>query len=163
MSLETWKAEFYPTPAEDTAKEDAIAHSLRKWQGLTPENLKKHGVIHEPFAGVIDESDFSAGKPIYMYSEAVPIDSGTCALCHHHYNSGDEESWEDDDFDEEDSCGVCPLKEARGGVSCDCTRDDEQTSPWNSFSHPGNTGSNPKPMIFWLQKALDDQQKGEGA
>lgn len=30
MSIETWKAEFYPTRAVDTALKDAVQHSIVK-------------------------------------------------------------------------------------------------------------------------------------
>lgn len=40
MSLKTWKLEFYPVEASTVSKEDALDHSLRKWEGLTEENLK---------------------------------------------------------------------------------------------------------------------------
>lgn len=45
MSIKTWKAMFMPTPATAprTARQ-ALAHSLRKWRGLTWENLAKHGL-----------------------------------------------------------------------------------------------------------------------
>ena len=42
MSIESWKAEFYPTPADEASKDQAIAHSLRKWEGLRKENLDRH-------------------------------------------------------------------------------------------------------------------------
>ena len=154
MSLETWKAEFYPIEADKTTKEQAIEHSLRKWQGLTPENLKKHGVIHERFAGVIDENDFRAGKPTYMYPEAVPIDAGTCALCHHYHSEPDDGGYLDDE-EPDDYCGECPLKLTRH-ATCDNARDDENTSPWSAFNSPYNAPSDPQPMIFWLQKALEN-------
>lgn len=43
MSKDTWRAEFFPTDAS-TARNmtnlEAVRHSLRKWRGLTPDNLK---------------------------------------------------------------------------------------------------------------------------
>lgn len=39
MSLETWKEEFYPIPADEVPESQALAHSLRKWEGLRKENL----------------------------------------------------------------------------------------------------------------------------
>lgn len=48
MSLETWNEEFYPISAMDvkiTKSELYCAlHSLKKWIGYRPENLKKHEV-----------------------------------------------------------------------------------------------------------------------
>lgn len=45
MSLETWKEEFYKIPAEECIKEQALDHSITKWEGLRPENLQKHGLF----------------------------------------------------------------------------------------------------------------------
>lgn len=73
MSLQTWKAEFYPIEAEDVPKVDALAHSLRKWEGLLPENLKRHAVYLE-YANVRDQN------------ENFPIDASTCALCIYYSN-----------------------------------------------------------------------------
>ena len=45
MSLETGKAEFVPceaTSSEALAK--PITWAIRKWEGVRPENLEKHGV-----------------------------------------------------------------------------------------------------------------------
>ena len=67
MSLKTWKEEFYPIPADEVPESQALAHSLRNWEGLRKENLEKHGV----------ESTDS-------YVDEMPIDSSTCALCQHH-------------------------------------------------------------------------------
>lgn len=41
MSIESWKAEFYPVPAEDCPQndKDMLAHAKLKWSGLTPEIL----------------------------------------------------------------------------------------------------------------------------
>lgn len=33
MSIDSWKAEFYPTDAIDTRRDEAIQHTLRKWKG----------------------------------------------------------------------------------------------------------------------------------
>jgi hypothetical protein len=41
MSLESWKAEFYPIPADEVKKKDALAHSLRKWEGLRKEQSRE--------------------------------------------------------------------------------------------------------------------------
>ena len=68
MSLETWKAEFYPIEACDVPKEAAIAHSLQKWIGLRKENVERHGGMHTRH-----RLDFYSGR---FYA-----DSGACALC----------------------------------------------------------------------------------
>ena len=44
MSLKTWKKEFYPQSAKRTKQSEAVEHSLHKWRGILPANLKKHGL-----------------------------------------------------------------------------------------------------------------------
>lgn len=94
MSIETWKAEFYPKPADETTREEAADHSLQKWRGWLPENLERHGVSREALA----EAD-------------IPYRSWTtCALCHHY----DDDSHQGDDG--EYTCPGCPLSEI--GQNC---------------------------------------------
>lgn len=145
MSLETWKAEFYPIAACDTKEEDAIAHSLQKWKGLTHENLAKHNVRLNYYGWVVEKDavDHSADR-------AVVINGSTCSLCHHFLNSASDENW---DY-EESPCETCPLYKARGDVACDKERMDEEEAPWYEFRYET---PNPDPMIFWLQKAVEYQ------
>lgn len=65
MSKESWREEFYPKPANETTKEEAASHSLRKWIGLRKENRDKHEVGKYP----------------------IPLDWSTCALCYHYIES----------------------------------------------------------------------------
>ena len=49
MSVETWKEEFYPVDATDDEVQEGsifilLDHSILKWTGALPENLKKHDV-----------------------------------------------------------------------------------------------------------------------
>lgn len=74
MSLETWKAEFYPIPAHEVPVEDAVQHSLRKWKGLTKENLEKHEVI-------------VGGRVVLGDDGKFDLSSDSCALCVHHYSA----------------------------------------------------------------------------
>ncbi len=70
MSLETWKAEFYPVEAaSEEALADPIRHSLVKWTGLLQENLNKHAVF-------VSEHMLKEGGGGWL-----PISSATCALC----------------------------------------------------------------------------------
>lgn len=89
MSLETWKAEFYPVEAISVPEDQAVEHSLQKWYGLRKENLKRHGVRH---TGVNITDD--AGKQL-------AINGHSCALCRHH-----------------PECTGCPLVRVHG-VPCD--------------------------------------------
>lgn len=96
MSLETWKAEFYPTEAKDCPAEQAITHSLRKWEGLLSENLAKHELAGGGCTNI------SSG------ASSLRIDAESCALCVHHFM----------DDNEADICPTCPLSEYNG-TRCD--------------------------------------------
>lgn len=106
MSLATWTAEFYPVPADQVPAEEAVAHSLRKWRGLTKENLERHG-------GEINLCDAKFG------TERIAIDVSTCALCIHYYNDG--------------SCWKCPLKRLLGKK---CFRRGEPYHKWGCTGDP---------------------------
>ena len=141
MSLETWKREFYPIDAKSVPVADAVAHSLKKWEGLLPENLARHGVTFLP--------DFHRlmGGPEEL--SHFPIGADSCALCAHHWNRDD------------DGCVSCPLCIVRDFVPCDRQRWDEggdgdcYHSPWSQFANADEP--DPKPMIMWLQRTLDSQ------
>lgn len=66
MSAATWIDEFYPEPAEDVAREEALDHSIRKWSGLTLSALSAHDLDAAP----------------------IPINADTCALCIHYFPNG---------------------------------------------------------------------------
>lgn len=61
MTTKEWLKKYYPVPANNCPEEDAVAHSLLKWQGVV-EWVKEHD------------------------SEKLPIDTDgdTCALCVHY-------------------------------------------------------------------------------
>ena len=91
MSLESWKEEFYPiTGGQATRGGDdkvMLKHSLKKWQGLSPENLQKHGLeIGHSLGSYIVE-------PLNRY-KYMSIDCFSCALCVEY---------------KEDDCIDCPL------------------------------------------------------
>lgn len=114
MSIKTWKLEFYPAPASVARRlgangvegpfmrhpADATRHCLRKWEGLTPENLSKHGLVtHGP--EIYAEEDTFVDAPLFH------LGGRDCALCQMHSYSGS------------DPCGRCPITKSRDGVSCD--------------------------------------------
>jgi hypothetical protein len=134
MSLASWKAEFYPIPADETAKDAAVAHSLQKWRGLTPDNLARHGIKRAQFGSIEDKA------------ERFSVNTETCALCCHYR---DDEDFLDDDDEPLSDCGACPLAAARGSVSCDNEREEEKKSPYQSWVDKGD----PSPMLLWLEKA----------
>lgn len=130
MSLKSWMKEFYPKPAALVAKQDAIDHSLRKWEGLTKKSLAKHNVeLSDDRIGVVG-----------MNGEVFELYGGTCALCAHHaYPS----------HRAEDRCKGCPLFQLRS-KPCDVPDSDEKSrAPWASFT----INKNPNPMIRLLRKA----------
>lgn len=64
MSEETWIAEFYPVPAENVSAEDALDHSIKKWEGALRKNLKKHGLESAP---IVFDGDSCALCVNYLY------------------------------------------------------------------------------------------------
>lgn len=67
MNKKTWLKEFYPVPAHKVSAEDALDHSIKKWEGALEENLEKHGLDCPPMG---------------FYSDS-------CALCAHYYMATD--------------------------------------------------------------------------
>jgi hypothetical protein len=92
MSLKTWKKEFYPVePKKRMTKKQAIEHSLRKWTGLLPSNLVKHGV-------------YKMSKYIQGFENSTDdlrIDGNSCALCVKYIEA-------------KDNCEACPLAKYLG-------------------------------------------------
>ena len=139
MSLKTWKAKYYPTPASECkAGLSAVNHSLRKWRGLTNAVLTKHGLTLNG-ARLIDA----------QYCWMLDIDGGSCALCVHYAESIDGTI-----------CGDCPLRRHLG-KRCDETDD----MPFRRFSKGGNV----QPMIqallatkFMLLDERTKEKKGGG-
>lgn len=93
MSLQSWKEEFYPSNAADEFQFDptpqkelvikAIEHSLKKWIGLSPENLKKHdayrrGVDQYETSEIISDG---SEKLCTSYRQRMWIGSSSCSLC----------------------------------------------------------------------------------
>lgn len=132
MSLATWKKKYYPVEACEVPKADALAHSIRKWEGLRLPVLEEHGLTREDH------------KISDRRGNALFIDSNTCALCVHY-------------FGEKQDCERCPLAIARGGIPCDVESDRERVSPYDAFSVSG-----PEPMIAALHEAAEWQKAQEG-
>lgn len=135
MSLETWKAEYYPEEAGIAAERGAIEatkHSILKWEGLRKENKEKHGLLH----GV------GGGRVLVFGGDTFRIDSNTCALC------GVVDL-------KEESCESCPFYLANG---FDCSGDleyyDEETEPEEYPYYSYTVTGDPEPMIECLEKTL---------
>lgn len=129
MSLKSWKEEFYPIAASEVAREQAVQHSLQKWIGLRPENLKLHGVE-------LQTSSFPPTLTSAHDSDALQIFSKSCALCKY--------------YAQNDGCEGCPLQVANDETMCDATRGE---SPWFDFVER----EDPERMISLLEKALREQ------
>lgn len=131
MSIESWKEEYYPLPAEELLVEPssttsaicAIKHSLHKWEGLRSDALAKHGLRVEQ-RGMFD---IHSGKCLFT------IDNSSCTLCLNF------------------TCIECPLAITRGGVACDHRWNGPQTlNVWEVFIEK----SDPEPMIVDLAYTL---------
>jgi len=133
MSIKTWKKEFYPTSADRVSKKKAVAHSLRKWEGLTKTNLKKHGVeVNRTHVRELDDEDFFNGS--------IEIGAESCALCVKYLDC----SWNPENGCGESECATCPLYEYLGH------RCDESDMPYNVWYYT----QNPRKMISALKKIL---------
>lgn len=130
MSIETWRTEFYPEEAVAVALRgndiECIEHSIRKWSGVSPENLQKHNVYVRGFRIEARDEDASWSH--------LPMASETCALCHLADIRLNEEQG--------DECSQCPIVKATG-AKCD--------SQWHHFE----TGEGEVPMQQLLQKTLE--------
>jgi len=108
MSLSTWNAEFYPIEAWEISEQNAVAHSLRKWSGLRPENMKRHGIKRSE-RGVIYDEDYH----LFVF------DDRSCALCFHHLLLDGE-------------CGFCPVAVLSGRT---CDNDDDMSEYLDWYFH----------------------------
>lgn len=132
MSLKSWKQEFYPISAKSAARGSmikAIEHSLLKWKGLSPSNIKKHDVhITQRVYGVWLEDG----------TDYLHIDASSCALCEKYHDNGIPR------------CQKCPLYIVRDNTPCDQAMEDESKSPYGIFQEDGDH----RPMVRFLKKAL---------
>jgi hypothetical protein len=128
VSLNSWKFEFYPTPASDCKSGiEAVEHSLQKWKGLTKKSLKQHGMrqwkdtlFYEP-ADPSDDDMFS-------------LDSDTCAMCEIF-------------FDGDRLCDLCPIKLTTG---MECSDDN------SIYQRYIRTGNGARKMVAVLKKIRED-------
>lgn len=136
MSLETWKAEFYPVEAAAVDAAGASLHSLRKWRGLRARSLKRHGVRltrYNVYQCVDDGT-----------RESLVVNSATCALCEHHqYRPVLEVE------NETPRCNSCPLQQLLG-EPCDVS---DQPYAYFQFAH------DPEPMIAALKKVVARERR----
>lgn len=134
MSLESWKAEFYPVPASEVSEEDALDHSIRKWDGLTKENLERHGLSHDEDGDILDN-----GHVVFR------VDSYTCSLCEVFTPQMDD-----------DECDACPLYQERNGVACCEHAFGEDDSPYGHYRV--SPSHDPLPMLNLLKRVKAKQE-----
>lgn len=133
MSLTTWKEEFYPIPA-DKAEGDvltAVDHSLKKWEGLRADNMKRHGCYA---AG-----SWISDDPLDVSDDGTMLlNSATCALCKYKNSLNDD-----------GGCNKCPITLATGRPCDDLYADDDEAAviPWDEWT----ARQNPEPMIAVLE------------
>ncbi len=137
MSLKTWKEEFYPVKAEDVKPGlDSIEHSLTKWKGALPENLKRHACRYS-FHHIDDDK------------QAFKFDDFTCALCQNHDCTPKEGFYSDESLI---TISICPIESYAGIPCCEGT-------PLSIFCTSEN---NPQPMIELLQSTKEWYIKNHG-
>jgi hypothetical protein len=137
MSLQTWIDEFYPKNAAEVSllsDEEMLNHALKKWSGLTRDNLEKHDVFKD--GGRIADL-LIVGKYFYISVE-------TCALCEAYLNDHDY-------YDDNGRCKQCPLSKYRDGFPCDIAKFSETYSPYTTWKKTGD----PTDMINLLKESKD--------
>lgn len=133
MSLKTWTDEFYPKrPSKRMSKITAIRHSLLKWTGLLPENLRKHGL----------KKNRKSIQEIGDGHDWFIIGGDSCALCVKYAN--------ENDHPVRSVCENCPLYKNLNDTPCD----EKDENPYFVWAIRGD----PKPMI----KALKETLKANG-
>ena len=134
MSIVTWKSEFHQIDATAVPAKEATEHSLKKWRGLTPQNLEKHGLESTPIGNLMD---VEASMVVFS------VNARTCALCQIFF---------DDTKNIGDTCDSCPLFEQLGH-SCDFNG----SAPYSKWQKD----KDPFPMIEALEKILaEDEDAG---
>ncbi len=113
MSVATWIKEFVPNnDFVNMTWLEAIDASILKWNGVKPENLSKHNVVHSGYS-IKNHDDFR----FYHLSE--------CPLCD---LSNKEMKAQQTHGEYREYCTICPLFKANGRVSCD---EGGENSIWN--------------------------------
>jgi len=95
MKINKWKAKYYPVPAYETSRENALDHSILKWEGMQPDVLSAYGMQRQHAQSLQDAN----GIPVFSLQR-------TCALCHHF-------------VDEEEGCPACPITKVHGHTCVD--------------------------------------------
>lgn len=132
--LEAWKEEFYPISAKEAADqglEAALLHSIQKWKGLLPENLRR-------FPGL--EWDYESAKLALWEDGEDEFGFGTssCSLCQMFRMKSQKA--------DPSPCLGCPLYDEEQKTAC---FDDGR-----AYCNIVDYGDSPIPMIDELEAAL---------
>ena len=136
MSLQTWKETFYEdimNMKEEKRLSDlsCAEHTLKKYQGLLPENLEKHGV--GLFGRALREKNLSYVE--LLATGEFDFSSDTCSFCLKHYN-----------FEYQiTECGNCPI----GRISKPCGGNNKENT-WYQVIFT----KDPNPMITLMEKII---------
>lgn len=133
MGVMTWKKEFYSAIKGVKKGIPAIEHSIKKWKGLSKENLAKHGLTLSPMHYFICKLDEANS---WDADEKLSVGCDNCALCR-------TSKYADGSFMK---CAVCPIQ-IHNGISCH-----------SAFTKWMTTG-NVKPMLKLLEKTLKLEQE----
>lgn len=149
MSLASWKKEFYPTAAgSKAAKAAPAAHSLQKWLGLLPANLKKHGVVQWR-GDVMNAEAFSdwqgSGGVYYNMPPSFEFSGTTCSLCAKYMTSRSYDG----------ACSACPLYTLLDRRTCEEEDADGRPGPFSQLIF----NNKPDPMIKLLKKLAKKEAK----
>lgn len=127
MSLASWKREFYPITAIQAAKTKdpgaIVEHSIRKWEGALPENLRKHGLRK---MGIDPEISEVSGK-------RFPINFESCSLCRAYLSR-------------RSACRECPIYLMRGHVCA------AEYGRWNATGDPKPMLRLLRRTLAWVKK-----------
>jgi hypothetical protein len=126
MTFATWCVEHYPKPADEAVGSDLEA---------AEHSLAKwEGLLPEALAKHGVEAYGRSLREAGSREGIFWFDGTNCSLCLRRQNV---------------SCRKCPLHLARDGYDCTETRPNELVSPWKTAM------VDPRPMIFWLRRAVE--------
>ena len=139
MSIQSWKARFYPVEAYKACSNpiEALKHSIRKWSGATKANLSAHGLVKvTDCSGLYVKGDDR--NPVINFG------TNTCALCQFAQNK---------DLCGSTNCRFCPIV-IRLGHRC-YEENERGIDAYGRFVEKND----PRSMIALLKKVLAKEEK----
>lgn len=132
MSLESWKAEFYPKNAHQFSTESdkkCIKAAIKKWKGAFPENCAKHNVRYVEHS-IIDIKS----------NEELEFDDDACTLCVKYFEAFCYRN---------NSTGIvhCPIIRLQG-IPCDKAPASGEASTYDKSKN------DPEPILNLLKETL---------